>query len=73
MILICPACHVRVRIPPLPKARLRCGGCQHVFTPMELTKATPEPPRTRSAGADFELEQEDDWDPDPRGEDGDDE
>jgi hypothetical protein len=44
MILECPGCAVKCRIPSLPKSRLRCGKCQRIFTPAELTKATLEPP-----------------------------
>ena len=53
MTLTC-ACGTTNRIPSLPKQRVRCGKCQHVFTPAELTQTKPEPPERTV----FELERE---------------
>lgn len=48
MIITC-RCGQKNRIPSLPTARVRCGKCQHMFTPQELVKAVPEAPRARTA------------------------
>lgn len=58
MTLTCK-CGVTNRIPSLPTTKIRCGNrsCQHEFTPLELAKATPEAPPK------FELDIEDDFDP----------
>lgn len=63
MTLTC-ACGTVNRIPSLPKGRIQCGKCRHMFTPMELVKAKHEPPPERKGI--FELEREDDipFDPD---------
>lgn len=58
MTLNCPTCGTTNRIPSIPSTKIRCGKCQHVFTPLELSKARPEvPPK-------FELQQQDDINPD---------
>lgn len=43
MLLDC-RCGTKNRIPSLPKTRVRCGKCRHVFTPAELVKAVHETP-----------------------------
>lgn len=37
-------CGALNRIPRLPRMRVRCGKCHHVFTPLELVTATLEKP-----------------------------
>ena len=53
MLLTCK-CNAIVRVPSLPKVRVRCGACQHVFTPRELCAAKPEEP-PKQPEPDFEL------------------
>jgi hypothetical protein len=62
--LIACSCGVTNRVPSLPKSKIRCGKCQHVFTPLELSKCRPEPPPAAVPSShdigDYELEQEED-------------
>ena len=58
MLLTCK-CNAVVRIPSLPKGRIRCGKCQHTFTPLELCKATPEEPPKYELERQPDIDQED--------------
>lgn len=69
MALLTCKCGVTCRLPNAPKGKMRCGKCQHIFTPMELTKLRLEEPPARVAPADptqsgvpFELERQPDLD-----------
>lgn len=70
MTLQCSQCKSVCRIPSLPKGRVRCGMCKHIFTPQELVHAVPEAPPARQIfddetdNDDFALDPEDDFDPD---------
>lgn len=58
MLLIC-VCGTMNRIPSLPKKRIRCGKCGHIFTPAELVQAKREaPPSPPQMSDDFDLESE---------------
>ena len=54
MLLTC-TCGATNRIPSLPKQRLRCGKCRHIFAPSDLARAKSEPPPERTV---FDLERE---------------
>lgn len=54
MILSCPQCQSNNRMPNVPTAKIRCGKCHRVFTPIDLAKGRPEPEPV------FELPIEDD-------------
>lgn len=58
MLLTCK-CNAVVRIPSLPKGRIRCGKCQRVFTPFDLAKATPEAPPQYELVRQPDINQED--------------
>lgn len=63
MLITCPTCKKDNRLPRQATAKIRCGNkaCGHVFTPSELTKARPEPPKpfTITAPDDDDEEEED--------------
>lgn len=52
MMLLDCTCGATNRIPSLPKTRMRCGKCAHVFTPSELCRARIEPPPERPEALD---------------------
>lgn len=55
MLIDCP-CGATNRLPGLSAKKFRCGKCQHVFLPMELTKARPEPAPPRPEAPLFDEE-----------------
>ena len=57
MLLTC-TCGKTNRLPSIPKGKIRCGGCRHVFQPAELARCRPEDPPARPEPEDFELERE---------------
>lgn len=61
MTVKCP-CGTTCRIPSLPKGRVRCPKCQHIFTPQELVRAQPEarPQHPDIFADEYELENEED-------------
>ncbi len=60
-IVVCP-CGAKNRPPSLPKGRVRCGKCKHVFTPAELVTATPEAPKPYTLNREDDISDDDDPD-----------
>lgn len=58
MLITCPTCKKDNRLPRQANAKIKCGACPHVFTPGELTKARPEPPRPFALEDDDEEEED---------------